>query len=83
MGSEMCIRDRRGDGAEADYLQNETNEISKIFQDDRSLGDSLAALKGLLNVSGFCGTGMFPPLTAVTNEEKEQLRAEWETFSRP
>ena len=74
---------KRGAGAEADYLQNKTNEISKIFQENRSLGDSLAALKGLLNVSGFCGTGMFPPLSAVTNEEKERLRAGWETFSRP
>jgi len=72
----------KGDGDKADHLQNQTNEISKIFQENRSLGDSLAALKGLLNVSGFCGTGMFPPLTTVTYEEQEQLRARWETFSR-
>ena len=72
----------QGDGDTANRLQNETNEISKIFQENRSLGDSLASIKALLNVSGICGTSMFPPLTAVTKEDEAQLTAKWTTFNK-
>ena len=69
-----------GDIETADRLQTKTNEVSKIFQENRTLGDSLAAMKALLNVSGICGTEMFPPLTAVTTEEQEQLNTKWSNF---
>jgi len=57
----------------ANRLLEETNEISKLHQENRSLGDSLAACKALLNNSGLCGTGMFPPLSTVTKEDQERL----------
>ena len=72
----------QGDSDTANRLQNETNEISKIFQENRSLGESLASIKALLNVSGICGTSMFPPLTAVTKEDEAQLTAKWTTFNK-
>ncbi len=71
-----------GDSETADRLQNETNEVSKIFQENRSLGESLAAMKALLNVSGICSTAMFPPLTPVTESEQEQLKNQWAEFKR-
>ena len=57
----------------ANRLLEETNEISKLHQENRSLGDSLAACKALLNNSGLCGTGMFPPLSTVPKEDQERL----------
>ncbi len=71
----------QGESDSADRLQNESNEISKIFQENRTLGESLAAIKALLNVSGICGTAMFPPLTSVTDEDKAELRAKWSAFN--
>jgi dihydrodipicolinate synthase/N-acetylneuraminate lyase len=61
----------------ANRLLEKTNEISKLYQGNRSLGDSLAACKALLNNSGLCGTGMFPPLSAITEEDQERLNNQW------
>lgn len=63
-----------GDEASALRLQDSTNEISTIYQEGRGLGDSLAALKVLLSEAGFCGTGMFPPLSPVPESEQSGLR---------
>lgn len=64
-----------GDLKTAHRLQEETNEISKIYQENRTLGASLAALKVLLNISGLCETHMFSPLSPVPWEEQESLKA--------
>lgn len=67
----------KSDTESAIRLQNETNEVSKLFQENRSLGESLAAMKALLSISGICGTAMFPPLTSVSEEELEGLKSRW------
>ncbi|OUV67167.1 MAG: hypothetical protein CBC93_05965 [Gammaproteobacteria bacterium TMED133] len=72
----------QGESGIADRCQIESNEISKIFQENRTLGESLAAIKVLLNVSGICSTAMFPPLTTVTDSEQEQLKNQWAAFKR-
>ena len=57
-------------------LQRRMMEISGIYQKGRTLGHSLAALKGAMSWLGLCGTGMFPPLEPVTNSERMALRDE-------
>lgn len=61
----------KGDTATADRLQDETNEIAKIYQTGRTLGQSLAALKVMMQTKGLCGTAMLMPLTPLSEAEKQ------------
>ena len=45
--------------------QNETDTIAQQYQKDRTLGESLAVLKALMNKKGLCHKTMMPPLTEV------------------
>jgi len=50
----------------ADHFQALTDEVAVQYQKDRTLGQSLAALKRLMHRVGLCGTTMMPPLTEQT-----------------
>jgi len=63
----------RGDWAEATRLQDETNEIAKIYQKDRTLGQSLAALKVMMQTKGLCGPWMLMPLSRLSVEEVQEI----------
>ena len=45
--------------------QLETNAIAKEYQKNKTLGESLAFLKFLMNKKGFCNKTMMPPLTEI------------------
>ena len=64
----------RGDMSEANRLQDETNEIAKIYQKDRTLGQSLAALKVMMQTKGLCEPWMLMPLTRLSVEEEKAIR---------
>jgi dihydrodipicolinate synthase/N-acetylneuraminate lyase len=53
------------DWEECEKWQEATNEIALLYQKDRTLGESLAVLKSLMNEKGICQTTMMPPLTAI------------------
>jgi len=59
---------------EAFRLQEETNEIASVYQKDRTLGQSLAALKVMMNELELCSTNMLPPLTKLNIEEELKIR---------
>lgn len=63
----------RGDMDTANRLQNETNEISSIYQKDRTLGQSLAALKVMMQTKGLCQPWMLMPLTRLSPEEENDI----------
>lgn len=63
-----------GDMATANRLQDETNEIAKIYQKDRTLGQSLTALKVMMQTKGLCEPWMLMPLTRLTEEEEKAIR---------
>lgn len=60
----------KGDMATANRLQDETNEIAKIYQKDRTLGQSLTALKVMMQTKGLCEPWMLMPLTRLSAEEE-------------
>lgn len=62
-----------GDRETANHLQDETNEIAKIYQQGRTLGQSLAALKVMLHTKGLCEPWMLMPLTRLTAEEEQAI----------
>lgn len=62
-----------GDMATAERLQNETNEIAKIYQAGRTLGQSLAALKVMMGTKGLCDPWMLMPLTRLSADEEQAI----------
>lgn len=63
----------RGDKETAQKLQEETDEIARIYQANRTLGQSLAALKVMMGTKDLCGPDMLSPLTRLTLEEEQEI----------
>ena len=62
-----------GDAERAIHLQEATNEIAKIYQAGRTLGQSLAALKVMMQTKGLCDPYMLPPLTRLSAAEEQTV----------
>lgn len=73
MYREMYESVQSGDLANAERLQKETDELSKIYQKDRTLGESLASAKVIMKYFGLCDIYMLPPLTRLTTEEEKSI----------
>jgi dihydrodipicolinate synthase/N-acetylneuraminate lyase len=58
-----------GNWAECEKWQEATDKVAVVYQKDRTLGESLAALKVLMNGVGICDTTMMPPLTELTESQ--------------
>lgn len=71
----------KGDMATANRLQDETNEIAKIYQKDRTLGQSLTALKVMMQTKGLCEPWMLMPLTRLSAEEEKAIAAKTASIS--
>ena len=63
-----------GDTVTANRLQDETNEIAKIYQKDRTLGQSLTALKVMMQTKGLCEPWMLMQLCRLSVEEEKAIR---------
>lgn len=63
-----------GDHERAIQLQELTNRLGRIYQEGRTLGESLAALKVIMSVKGLCGKAVLPPLSRLTDEEEERIK---------
>jgi 4-hydroxy-tetrahydrodipicolinate synthase len=66
------------DYALAGRMQQETDEVAALYQSNRTLGQSLAALKVMMEVQGFCKHYMAPPLTELPTQESEALANRWQ-----
>jgi 4-hydroxy-tetrahydrodipicolinate synthase len=62
-----------GDYETAIRLQTLTDEVAVLYQKDRTLGQSLAALKTMMHSVGLCMPTMMPPLTELSESETELL----------
>lgn len=62
-----------GDMDTANRLQDETNQLAKIYQQGRTLGQSLAALKVMMGTKGLCGPDMLMPLTRLNPDEEKAI----------
>jgi 4-hydroxy-tetrahydrodipicolinate synthase len=67
---------RAGDWATAEKLQANLDALNTILQRNRTLGQSLAALKAALGTRQLCGPEMVPPLRALSVADQEAVRAE-------
>jgi 4-hydroxy-tetrahydrodipicolinate synthase len=64
-----------GDLAAGDAAQLRIDAINAIYQKGRTITQSLAALKGALELAGLCGRHMLSPNLPVTDAEIEAMRA--------
>lgn len=62
-----------GDMEEANRLQTITDEMAKIYQQGRPLGQQLAALKCIMEQCELCGREMLPPLTMLPEAEYTKI----------
>ena len=69
-----------GDMVTANRLQDETNEIAKIYQKDRTLGQSLAALKVMMGTKALCGPEMLMPLTRLSTREEQAIASKLQSI---
>ena len=72
-----------GDMETAYRLQDETNEIAKLYQAGRTLGQSLTALKVMMQTRGLCTPDMLMPLTRLSAEEEAAIAAQAQAISLP
>ena len=64
-----------GNVAAGDAAQQRIDAINAIYQKGRTITQSLAALKGALELAGLCGRHMLSPNLPVTDAEIEAMRA--------
>lgn len=65
---------RRGDASGVARHSRRMAAVAALYQEGRSLGESLAAIKALLHLRGLCSPAVFPPLLACLPAEIEALR---------
>lgn len=58
---------------ECAYWQTETDKVATVYQKDKTLGQSLAALKVLMHTKGICNKTMMSPLTELSDVEIERV----------
>lgn len=62
-----------GDEATAREMQQLSNDIGSIYQSGRTLGQSLAALKVMMQTIGLCQPWMLKPLSRLSASEEEYV----------
>jgi 4-hydroxy-tetrahydrodipicolinate synthase len=66
--------------SEAENLQHLLDRISRIYQEGRNLGQSLAALKVMLSKLKICEPYLLPPLNRLTAEEDHSIIQQMKDF---
>lgn len=62
-----------GNVEKANKLQKETDNIARIYQEGRTLGQSLAALKVMMGTKKLCQPWMLGPLTRLSDREEKEI----------
>jgi dihydrodipicolinate synthase/N-acetylneuraminate lyase len=65
-----------GEWARVEALQIRANQVAQVFQRNRSLAQSLAALKAGLESLGLCSAHVLPPLQILSSDERVAIQRE-------
>jgi len=76
MFQELYEATKNGNSERAYQLQDETDEIAEIYQKDKKLSESLAALKVMMSELSLCNEYVLPPLTRLNADVDSQIRKE-------
>jgi 4-hydroxy-tetrahydrodipicolinate synthase len=80
MYKEMLDAAKDGNDKNLEELQQLTDKISAIYQKDRTLNQSLPALKMMMKVLDLCEPYVLPPLEMCNEKEKEDIIKLMEEF---
>ena len=75
--SDMLVAVEQNDRDHANKLQELSDSLGKIYQDGKTQGESLWALKVLMEEKGLCQSNMMTPLTEMNEEEKQSLKQKY------
>ena len=70
----LCACARDGQWPEAELHAGRMNEVAALYQQGRTLSQSLAALKGAMSWRGLCEPHVLPPLLPLSAAELETIR---------
>ncbi|MDP4186451.1 MAG: dihydrodipicolinate synthase family protein [Bacteroidota bacterium] len=62
------------DNGTAELLQSQSNEIATIYQKDKTLSQSIPALKTMMSAIGLCKPYAMPPMITLSDEEQKIIR---------
>jgi len=71
---QLCHAADNGAWPDAEEHAARMNSVARLYQNGRTLGQSLAALKAALACRGLCGPDVLPPLRTLSDTERESIR---------
>lgn len=85
MYSAMLNSVEQGEKEGAYHFQKLSDVLGNLYQQGKLLGESLSALKLIMNNVGFCGRSVMPPLQVLSDQEEKAVLANFkeimETYS--
>ncbi|MBD0288261.1 MAG: dihydrodipicolinate synthase family protein, partial [Flavisolibacter sp.] len=72
---------KKGNREKALEWQQLSDELGDLYQKGRTLGESLWALKVLMQEAGLCQPYVMPPLLTQNEEEANKLRRQWQQIN--
>jgi dihydrodipicolinate synthase/N-acetylneuraminate lyase len=75
--SEMLVAVQQNDSSYAYKQQELSDTLGKIYQEGKTQGESLWALKVIMEEKGLCQAIMAPPLTGLGEDEKQNLKQKY------
>lgn len=74
----LCDAARNGDWTGAGNSHSRMNAVAALYQNGRTLNESLSVLKGALHLRGLCTPSVLPPLKPLTESQLKKLGNEME-----
>jgi 4-hydroxy-tetrahydrodipicolinate synthase len=75
---DLCMAAKSGDWTSADSHYSRMNAVAALYQNGRTLNESLSALKAAMHCRGLCAPHVLPPLRPLSPSQFEKLRGEME-----
>lgn len=79
--STMLKAIEEGNHDAANEMQQLSDAYGKLYQEGKTLGESLRALKVLMEAKGLCGATVMPPLQPLVSEEEIRLKQRFEELN--
>src|SRR5262249_35441222 len=75
---QVCVAAKAENWAEANRHFSRMNAVAELYQNGRSLNESLSVLKAALHCRGLCAPHVLPPLRPLSPAQLDKLRSDME-----
>ncbi len=73
---QFCVSAKSGDWDKVNTHFSRMNQVAALYQNGRTLNESLSTLKAAMHCRGLCGEHVLPPLRPLSAAQFEKLRGE-------